>query len=243
MAQSMQMDARRRGNPMRLLVWGSAACLLLLPLVAMQFTTEVDWDGRDFMLIGSMLLIACASYELAVWLSDSPAYRAGFGMAVVAAFLLVWVNLAVGMIGDEGDARNLWFGGVLVVGLVGSVLARFQPRGMARTLVLMTLAQAAIALTALIADWDERGAFLSGCFALLWLAAAAMFKVSSDTSLAPAVQKLKVLAIGALLVGVLGILLVGMMVVYEGEPGLIPLLMTGAGAIGLAVARWRLRRA
>lgn len=243
MAQSMQMDGGRRGNPMRLLVWGTAACLLLLPLVAMQFTAEVDWDGRDFLLIGGMLLIACVCYELGVWISDNLAYRAGFGMAVITAFLLVWVNLAVGMIGDEGDAVNLWFGGVLIIGLVGAGLARFQPRGMARTLVLMTLAQAAIALTALIAGWDERGAILSGCFALLWLAAAAMFKVSSDTSLTPAVQKLKVLAIVALLIGVLGILLVSMMIVYEGEPGLIPLVMTVTGAIGLAVARWRLQRA
>ncbi len=42
----------RRGNPWRAAVWCAAAFLLLLPLVAMQFTREVNWTLSDFVVIG-----------------------------------------------------------------------------------------------------------------------------------------------------------------------------------------------
>ena len=42
----------------RLLAWGAAAALLLLPLVAMQFTEEVNWTVFDFLVFGSMLAVA-----------------------------------------------------------------------------------------------------------------------------------------------------------------------------------------
>jgi hypothetical protein len=34
----------RRGSRWRLAIWGTAALILLLPLLAMQFTDEVAWD-------------------------------------------------------------------------------------------------------------------------------------------------------------------------------------------------------
>ncbi|KGM53307.1 hypothetical protein N800_07895 [Lysobacter daejeonensis GH1-9] len=33
-------------------VWGGGATLLLMPLVAMQFITEVDWTSSDFAAMG-----------------------------------------------------------------------------------------------------------------------------------------------------------------------------------------------
>jgi hypothetical protein len=239
----MQIGGARRGNPMRWAVWGTAAFLWLLPMVAMQFTTEVDWDAADFAIIGAMLLAACGVYELGIWLSDSPAYRAGFGMAVVAAFLLVWINLAVGMIGAENNPANLLFGGVLAIGLAGAAIARFRPRGMAFTLVAMASTQAAIAGTALIAGWDELGAVLAGFFSLLWLASAALFRVSVDGALAARGQRLRVHAILSLLTLLMGVLLLATMVVVEGEPGLVPLLMVAVGATWFVAAWRRLGRA
>jgi hypothetical protein len=44
---------------LRIAIWGTAAFLLLLPWVAMQFTTEVNWTLFDFLVIGVMLLAAC----------------------------------------------------------------------------------------------------------------------------------------------------------------------------------------
>ena len=84
----------------RTALWGAAACLLLLPLVAMQFTQEVAWDGADFVIFGIMLAAACGAYELAVRLTPVAAFRAIAGMAIVAVFVLVWLQLAVGLVGD-----------------------------------------------------------------------------------------------------------------------------------------------
>ena len=89
----------RRGNPLRIVVWGTAAFALLLPLIAMQFTSEVDWDIMDFVVFGVMLLIVCGAYELATRLTGKRAYRLALGIALVGAFLLTWAHLAVGIFG------------------------------------------------------------------------------------------------------------------------------------------------
>lgn len=181
MAANMKMGSARRGNRWRLAVWGVAAGLLLLPLVAMQFTTEVTWTAFDFVVFGSMLLAACGIYELGAWLSGNTAYRAAFAVAIAAGFLQVWVNLAVGIIGTENNPANLMFGGVLVVGIVGALIARFRPRGMARALMATALAQALVVAIALIAaiGFDSALVGLTGFFVAMWLISAALFQKSA----------------------------------------------------------------
>lgn len=239
MAGEMNIDGGKRGNPLRWFVWGGAACLLLLPLVAMQFTSEVNWDAADFAVIGAMLLIGCGVYELGVRLGGSPAYRAGFGLAAITGFVLVWVNLAVGMIGGEGETYNLAFGGVLAIALVGALLARFKSRGMARAMVAAALAQVLVAGVALVAGWDVLGSILAGGFAVPWLASAWLFHVSVDSTLSLARQKLKVHAVLSLLATGFGGLLLVMMVSNEGEPGLVPLVLLAAGVAWFLFARSR----
>jgi hypothetical protein len=90
----------QRGNPLRIVVWGIAAFALLLPLVAMQFTSEVDWDFADFAVFGTMLLVVCSTYELGTRLTGNKAYRLAVGIALLGAFLIIWIQLAVGIIGD-----------------------------------------------------------------------------------------------------------------------------------------------
>ena len=164
-----------RGNRWRLAVWGTAAFVLLLPLVAMQFTKEVNWDLADFVVFGAMLIGACGTYELAARMTINTAYRAAVGVAVAAAFILVWINLAVGIIGTEDNPANLMFGGVLAVGIIGAVIARFQPHGMARAAVAMALAQAVVGVIALIVGSVE-GVILTGFFVALWLTSARLFR-------------------------------------------------------------------
>lgn len=164
-------------------VWGTAAFLLLLPVVAMRFTNEVTWDGTDFIVFGAMLAAACGTCELAVRMTGNSAYRAAVCVAVAAAFILVWMNLAVGIIGTEDNPANLMFGGVLTVGIVGAVIARLQPQGMVRVLVATALAQALVAVIALIAglgstgpSWPEDILVLSGFFTALWVGSALLFR-------------------------------------------------------------------
>jgi hypothetical protein len=80
------------------------------------------------------------------------AYRCAVGLALLAAFLLVWLSLGVGIIGKDGDRANLMYFGVLAVGVTGALIARFQPHGMARALYAAALAQAVVAAIALIAN-------------------------------------------------------------------------------------------
>jgi hypothetical protein len=177
MAARMQGDGGRRGNRLRLAIWGGAALLLSLPLLAMRFFpgSGVDWTLSDFVVMGAMLAIACGAYELVAWLSGNTAYRAAAGVAILAGFLTVWVNLAVGMIGNEDNPYNLLFAGVLALGLSGALFARLQARGMVRAMYATAFAQAAVAGVALVAGWDPRGAVFSMFFVAPWLLSALLF--------------------------------------------------------------------
>ncbi|MFC7302040.1 hypothetical protein [Cognatiluteimonas weifangensis] len=150
---------------------------MLLPLAAMRWfpASGVEWTRSDFAVMGALLFAACAAYELAAWLSASRAYRAAAGIAIATGFLTVWVNLAVGMIGDEGNPWNLLFVGVLGVGLVGALVARLRAGGMARAMLAVALAQAAVAVLALVAGADPRGAMFALGFAVPWLLSAVLF--------------------------------------------------------------------
>ncbi len=166
-------------NALRILGWVAVATLLVLPLVAMQFTAEVNWTAEDFVAAGVILGGAGLATEFLVRRSTSHAYRIGAVLAVLAAFLTVWANLAVGMIGDEGNPYNLLFGGVLLIALIGMVLVRCRPAGMARALVVTAIAQTAVGAFGLSADL--RGGVLSMGFAGLWLLAAALFRTAART--------------------------------------------------------------
>lgn len=162
-------------NRWRPLIWGTAAFLLLLPAVAMQFTSEVDWNAADFIVIGAMLLAACGAYELGARMSGNTSYRAAVGIALVTAFLTVWVNLAVGMLGPEDNPANMLFGGVLAVAVFGAFIARFRPLGTARAMTAAAVAQAAMALYALLGGYAEV-VFHVGLFIVPWLLSARLFR-------------------------------------------------------------------
>ena len=98
MTTAMTGDGGRRGFPWRIAGWGGAAAMLLAPLVAMRFTDEVRWDGADFAAWGLMLLAAGGALELAARATRGRAARIVAGVVVAAAFLLVWAELAVGLL-------------------------------------------------------------------------------------------------------------------------------------------------
>jgi hypothetical protein len=117
----------------------------------MQFTDEMAWDLADFAIVGAMLVGACGTYELAARVTDNATYRFAVGVALAAAFILVWLSHGVGIIGKDGDPANVMYFGVLAVGITGAIIARLQPDGMARALVATALARALVAAVALIA--------------------------------------------------------------------------------------------
>ncbi len=83
--------------------------------------------------------------------SDKTAYRFATAVAVGAALMLAWLSLGVGIIGKDGDPANIMYFGVIGIGMIGALIARFRPHGMARALAAMALAQAAVGAFAMIA--------------------------------------------------------------------------------------------
>lgn len=73
--------------------------LLLIPLVAMQFTNEVNWSGFDFLVMGILLLGTGLVCELVLRTVKKRANRLILCLAVLGVFILVWMELAVGIFG------------------------------------------------------------------------------------------------------------------------------------------------
>jgi cytochrome b561 len=77
-------------------------------------------------------------------------YQFAVGLTLAAAIVIVWLNTAAGLIGiADDDPANLLYVVVLAVGFVGALIARFQPRGLARALFATALAQAVVGAIAL----------------------------------------------------------------------------------------------
>ncbi|RZI61499.1 MAG: hypothetical protein EOP94_00090 [Zymomonas sp.] len=163
------------GRPLRIVVWAGLLALLCLPAVAMLFTNEVAWTATDFVVMGAILAAAGGAYELGLRLSPHPSYRLGAVVSIIGAFLTVWINLAVGMIGSENDPANCLFIGVLAVGAIGAVLVRFTARGMARAMLATAATQSAIAGYCALARPDAPVGLVAA-FAIPWLLAAWLFQ-------------------------------------------------------------------
>jgi len=80
------------------LVTGS---ILLIPLIAMQFTAEVNWTLSDFVIMGGLIFITGLLIDLA-WRTLGK-YRALAVVGIVGLFLWLWVELAVGLFTNWGS--------------------------------------------------------------------------------------------------------------------------------------------
>jgi hypothetical protein len=111
------------------------------------------------------------------------AYRVAVGIAVAAALLLVWMH---GAVATEDDSPGPMFFGALVVGIIGAIIARFRPQGMARAMFGTALAQALFAVIAMIA-WKQYVEIfiLNGFFIALWVGSALLFRKAARVSPEP----------------------------------------------------------
>ena len=120
-------------------------------------------------------------------MSGRMADRIGIGVALAAAFLETWMNLAVGIVGSTDNAQNQGFFGVVVAAAACSFVARLRPDGMARAMLATAGVQALLGLmvatapvTARVEPMGPGGVLLlSGLFVALWLVSAALFQWSA----------------------------------------------------------------
>lgn len=169
----------------RIALWSGALFALAIPWLLMRFTGEGVWTAFDFVAFGVMVGAVCVCFELAMRLSNRWTYRFAAFMTVIGGFLMVWANLAVGIIGNEKNPQNLMFYAVLLIGLVGALVSRFDAHGLMWTLRLMAAAQLGVFLFAAALDWARLPVFTIFYFSL-WLIAGELFKRSTHESSASA---------------------------------------------------------
>jgi hypothetical protein len=166
--------ACQRRNP-RTLIWGGAGSLLLLPPLVMEVFDPAAGDPGHFVFAAILLLAMGAAFEIALRVPAKWAYPTAIGVAVAAALINVWLNLAVGILGSEDDPANLMYAGVLAVALLGSLIVRFRPLPMAYVMTATAGVQVAAFVFALVAGLGFTGP-ITVFFAALWLTAAWLFR-------------------------------------------------------------------
>ncbi|RLJ80155.1 hypothetical protein [Pedobacter alluvionis] len=82
-----------------IIILSVTAFLLVIPLVAMQFTDEVDWTLPDFVTAGILLLSTGLAIELVIRNLKAGALRTIFLVVILLLLFLIWAELAVGIFG------------------------------------------------------------------------------------------------------------------------------------------------
>jgi hypothetical protein len=77
----------------------TATLILFIPLIAMQFTYEVNWEIYDFFVAGALLFGAGLGIEVVIRSVKNTKYKFLIALAILALLFLIWVELAVGIFG------------------------------------------------------------------------------------------------------------------------------------------------
>jgi hypothetical protein len=175
--------AHRPWDGRRVARWAVAATLLLIPALAMQIPDSgFNWSVGDFVFAGSMIGGTTLLYERAAKQPGGWAYRAGAAIALAACFLLIWINLAVGIVGNEDDPHNAAYFCEVLVAAATAFTAALRPAAMARAMLATAGFQLLVTVLSAAAGWganEPPGALallgLNIAFATLWLVSAALF--------------------------------------------------------------------
>ncbi|MCW4462680.1 hypothetical protein OK349_13260 [Sphingomonas sp. BT-65] len=173
-------------NWWRVARWSAAAVLLCVPAIAMRFTSEVDWTASDFVVMGMLFASILGAYDFLASRAPSFAYRAASVLTTLGLFLLIWINLAVGVIGSENNDANLMFAAVIAIIVGGACIARFKPAGMGRALLTAAAVQLVVGVIAVAGDlgadgpiWPRDVIVLTAFFAGLWVTAGTLFRMAT----------------------------------------------------------------
>ncbi|MFN6936376.1 MAG: hypothetical protein ACK4NZ_14645 [Tsuneonella sp.] len=153
--------------------WFAAAALLTLPAIAMQFTGEVNWTASDFIFAGVVFAIVGGLFELTARASTNLAFRIGAVAAVACGFLQIWINLAVGIIGNEDNSANWTYFAVVFMAAAGAITALGNPRSLVRAMLAAAGAQVLFSIVHAVNGTPTP--FIDGFFTMLWLLAARLF--------------------------------------------------------------------
>lgn len=75
----------------------AAPLILLIPLIAMQFSSEVDWSLSDFFVMGALLVVVGLLLEIVLRKVPKRNNRIALIAIIFLLFFLIWAELAVGL--------------------------------------------------------------------------------------------------------------------------------------------------
>lgn len=159
----------------RIGVWGAAVAIMLAALVASRTVDGFNWTPGDFLGAAVILAAVCLAWELAVRQLRGASGHAGAALGILGALLIVWINLAVGIIGAEDNRANLIFFAVVGAGGLAALAVRFRPIGMARVMGALTTAQVLLA-AGLLAARLPHAAALTLLIGALWGGSALLYR-------------------------------------------------------------------
>ncbi len=164
---------------LRMLVWGGAAILFALPVVAMAVGAEgFLWTTGDFVFAALAIGTAAAVLDLGVRKASALPYAIASAIAVGICFLTLWINAAVGIVGSEdNDANAAFYGVVLFAGIVAAItvtVTRGRPIAMAKAMSACAIAQ--VSAGVLVAILGYFTPVFTPLMTMLWLASAALFR-------------------------------------------------------------------
>ncbi len=85
---------KKRGPVIVLVV---VALLLLIPLISMQFTNEVNWDSGDFLIAAALLFSTGMAVDLVIRKVKSKKHRISLSITILLILIIIWLELAVGL--------------------------------------------------------------------------------------------------------------------------------------------------
>lgn len=88
---------RTKANKRLFLYFSALSVFLLLPLIAMQFTTEVNWNLFDFLTMGILLFSVAIAVEFVLCIFRTKTQRLVLLAIIAILFMVIWAELAVGI--------------------------------------------------------------------------------------------------------------------------------------------------
>ncbi len=163
--------------------------LLLIPLALTIRDGNVpnvgwNWSPGDFVVAFVLIFGVGLAFIMIAQKSKNMVYKVAVGLSLATAFVFMWINAAVGIIGD-GDFPNALYLIVLAIGFFGGIISRFEPRGMMRTMFAAAAGQALVPVIALFIwnpatnDWSPgvlRVFVLNAFFVAMFAAAGILFR-------------------------------------------------------------------
>lgn len=141
----------------------------------------MNWDALDFGIALGLLAGTATTYWVATRSAQSLWHHAAVVLAAGGALFLLWMQLAVGLVGDGDHPINQAMALVLVVAAMGALLSRFHAGGMRTTLLVVAGTQMLLGALGFIllppaffSDIFLVTAFFTG----LWTASAFLFHLA-----------------------------------------------------------------